>query len=371
MPRAILLVVLIDTTAAWRGFAPGFRAPARTHFAYYVNASFCDDVLPRFFDDRLVSLDVVRCEDVKAAVRAGFDAWQHNADVVFYETDDASVANVTVGAGGALTERVLGRGSWKASGGGDIFVNADVCWYADAPFCHVVRGHLLVLQCALAVACGVGLTAVLSLLFSRPVLWFDETLRVLAWVLLLAPPIAYVGAVLPCERCHDFVAVVTHEAGHVLGIAHPDEAGPSGQQQQCGCGASAAACPTDAVRPEDAASIMKAVLTSRSTVCLSADDARAVRTLYGGDCAAPVFCYASDDPSGAYRIVVALAYAFAVAWVFVRSRTLVWRAWRRCRRVRRPSPPPPSPPRRPAVAARAQWATRPRVHPGAPPRHGH
>jgi hypothetical protein len=130
MPRSAFLVALVDATLAWRVFDAGFRAPARTRFAYHVDASFCDDVLPRYFDDRLVSLDVVRCEDVKAALRAGFDSWQHNADVVFYETENASVADVTVGAK-ALTAQALGVASWRRSeGGGDILVDADACWYA-------------------------------------------------------------------------------------------------------------------------------------------------------------------------------------------------------------------------------------------------
>jgi len=100
MPRSAFLVALVDATLAWRVFDAGFRAPARTRFAYHVDASFCDD------------------------------SWQQNADVVFYETENASVADVTVGAK-ALTAQALGVASWRRSeGGGDILVDADACWYA-------------------------------------------------------------------------------------------------------------------------------------------------------------------------------------------------------------------------------------------------
>ena len=61
-------------------------------------------------------------------------------------------------------------------------------------------------------------------------------------------------------------------------------------------------------------------------MCLSRDDTDAVRTVHGGPCDDPVWCYDIPSVSGYVRVAVVLLYSFVLAAsvVFCRNRLRNW-----------------------------------------------
>jgi hypothetical protein len=224
-----------------------------------------------------------------------------------------------------------------------VFVDVDTCWYTDSAYCYALHRHAGLVYAVLGVAWFAAVVGVASLL-CRPVAPFGGTVRLVVWAVFGAPPLVYWGAIAPCWQCYDFTAVMTHEVGHVLGFAHPDEGA-----NRCGCGNETVPCaPTS--EP-----IMHSIARHRANACLTRDDVDAARTVYGGDCAAPVRCYATLSYAGFARFAVALLYALAFAWLAVSARIVVWRWWR-AHRTR-------------ATAVRpAALATRPHLPPRPPTR---
>ena len=188
------------------------------------------------------------------------------------------------------------------------------------------RRDARLLQVALAGAWGLALAAVALLVLRRA--WLGAAARrapvlarLLLWTVVAAAPLAYASVVRPCLTCHDLVAVLMHEVGHLPGLGHPTDAAPGA----CGCGAnaSAAAAAAGGACAGRAAgdAVMHAVALRRPRACLGRDDADAARTLYGGDCAAPVRRYdGGADRAGYARIAVALVYAFLAGWLVVALR---------------------------------------------------
>jgi hypothetical protein len=138
---------------------------------------------------------------------------------------------------------ILGRASWVSRPGSNasvpLVLEVGACWYTDAAFCRAVQLHGPAIGATLGSVWAVAAVAVAVVLY-RPVMPFDATARLLVWTVFLAPPLAYWGVIAPCVRCHDFVAVIAHEAGHALGLAHSDEGGIG----MCGCGADTVPCVT-------------------------------------------------------------------------------------------------------------------------------
>lgn len=278
--------------AAWTPLAPAGRPPPRT---YRVATDFCAAVLARFRDDGFLSWRVLQCADVRALVRDAFDVWEHNSAHAFHETVRAD-ADLTVG-----TDALDGRVGVARRGASSFTValDAGACWYADRAFCHAVVRERTTLAAVLAC---VWMTAVwfTALGFVEP-LW--TAVRLLLWVVVAAVPIFAFDSLLPCLECYDFAAVMVHEVGHVLGVGHTDAA----EGRTCGCGANASACAVAGT------GVMYATTQTRATACLTRDDADAVRTLHGGECAAPVWCYEAVVSSGFTRLATALVYSFLVA----------------------------------------------------------
>jgi hypothetical protein len=262
------------------------------------------------------------CADVRRAVRAGFDAWAHaSPGVDLVET--AGGANVTVSAA-ALPPRRLAEAA-----GGDLVLSTAACWHADPAFCGPVRAHAALVDAGVGVAWLAACAAVVALETPRAAPPRGAQ-RVAAWGIAVAAPLAYAGAVRPCTACADLGGAVAHEVGHLLGLGHADDA--STAAHTCGCGARARA----ARAPCGGGALMDAVLVPTApTGCLRADDADAVRTLYGGACADPVWCY--EGSAGYARVAVALAYGHAAALLVVGARNACARraARRRARGARR------------------------------------
>ena len=260
-----------------------------------------------FWDDRLLPRDV----STRAAVRRALDSWEHVAPTVrFVEAEHGARADVRFVTVPTLSEE--GRSRILAQVHGDtVQIANDVCWYTDPGFCE----DILPWQPLFLMAWGVSFVTVGVLVCQTPTY---PTLRLVAWTGVFAPPLLYWGALVPCVHCYDFVATMVHEAGHLLGLGHPDE----GDKNRCGCGGAARAC--NATRT----AVMHSDLQRRTTSCPQPDDANGARSLYAPHaCADPVWCYETHEASGVARVAVAAVLGFALAWAVVSVRH-VWHTMR-------------------------------------------
>lgn len=319
----------------WTPFSTPRRNLTQT---YHIDASFCDGVRPRFRESVLFTWSSFGCDDVRTIVRASFDAWQHNSPLSFVESLDRSDAGILLSRA-ALDDGIVGLAR-RSVLGEEIEVDGDACWYTDRDFCHAVSRDRDVLYGVLLTAWVLSLASVLALL-CRPLKPFQGVWRLLSWSVALAVPLLYFGAVRPCTSCYDFASVMMHEIGHVLGLGHSDDA-----NQTCGCGGARRPC---GARDTDPTILMHSALQRRRRTCLSRDDADGARTLYGGRCDDPVWCYESYDVSGYHRVLVALVYSLAVSLVVVGVRNAIDGKGRDGPPEQLPRPVPPRPPvRRPA-----------------------
>ena len=71
---------------------------------------------------------------------------------------------------------------------------------------------------------------------------------------------------------------------------------------------------------------MTAYSVHRADACPLTDDVDAVRTLYGGNCSEPIWCYEKKSLAGTARIAVAIVLSFVVSWIVVTLRVLCVRA---------------------------------------------
>lgn len=245
------------------------------------------------------------CREVHARVRRGFDAWQINAPVQFQETASPS-AMLTVNTAW-LAPGTLGRATADS-----IQLDRGACWYMDRGLCH----SLSVEGATIGIAIGWALSILLALLFVAqwPPWPYLGAVRVVVWTAVIALPLLYWTSVRPCFECHDLEATIAHEVGHLLGIGHADSATVT----YCGCGATRRPGPCN----ESSTAIMHSVALHRPSMCLMRDDVDAARTLLGGTCDDPVWCYEHSLYGGLAQSLVAVCYGVlgALVVVFVRNR---------------------------------------------------
>lgn len=295
---------------------------------YEVNTSFCDALLPRMREDSVLSWRRFECEQLRTIVRNAFDAWVHNSQggVFAWEVLE-EVGNVVINAHAfAPDANVVATVSHGVQT--IVDVNAAKCWYTDNAFCYDMQRLDMLLYIVLSFVWSVALVVLLHLLCypPRP---YAAARRLLAWTVVIAVPVVYVGVMRPCLNCYDLEATLMHEVGHVLGFDHSD--GP--QVQTCGCrttNASVVLEPRTSCgdsTSDSTSDIMHSHTQRRARSCLSHDDVNGLRTVYGTDCAAPVWCYNGASSAGYARLAVALVYALLAATVVVGVRDAVYRSW--------------------------------------------
>ena len=292
---------------------PGTVRPVRY---YRVADDFCDGVRSRFFEDWMFTWKRLTCEDLHTMIRHAFDSWQYNSENVFYETRNETGADVVIGTEWLEQRQWIALARRSTRDPGEIHVDMDQCWYTDRHFCHAVDRDTVPLFTGLGLTWVGFLCIALYNLCRRPIAYVSIP-RILVWVVVLAVPMLALGSLLPCLSCYDFTAIMIHEVGHVLGFGHSNDANLT---QTCGCGGDARLC---AEVVSDTGSVMHSVAQRRNTLCLSQDDVDAVRSIYGGVCGDPIWCYEFPTAYGYTRVSTAILYSFIVASaiVFVRNRT--------------------------------------------------
>lgn len=329
---------IVVNVLGW-AISKNFQALPSSHIGYYVDASFCNLVLPHFHEDSFLSWQHFGCEDLRSMLRKSFDVWEHNSGISFDETFDSTRASLIVDVDeGFNDERTLAYWTdpYPHNPNSTTFIrlNPNHCWYTDHEFCYIVhtyRNLFLSLLVSLFTAALLFLTFVICRTSTRRV---DSVLRLVIWTVLFMPPLVYVSTVRPCDQCYDFMMVLMHEVGHALQLHHPNVV-ESGIEHRCGCKENSVVTDVPLCGPKyDSDSIMFSKAPHRDMACLSRDDVDAVRTLYGGACDEHVRCYRVVHFASLFRIAIALVYSFVFSWGIVVFRNMAGRAWRRAQRKR-------------------------------------
>ena len=288
---------------------------------YKIDASFCDVMLPRFIEDWYFTWRGISCTDIHAFVRTALDMWQHNSLVSFHEieTEDADITFRAETASSSQLAITMFGNETDAT----LMFNVDKCWYTDREFCAAVSNNIYPLLSS-AIVSFISSTMVVTYNICNPINKLDSIVRLLSWTLLLSSVLSIVVIIFPCIRCRDFTTTVMHEAGHVIGIGHTDDPG----DHYCGCGENVTLCSSSP------SAVMFSQVVISDSLCLAQDDIDAVRSLYGGPCNDPNWCYSSVSMTGLSRFSMSLVYSFMIAYGVVLLRNLGAVVYRRSMRHR-------------------------------------
>jgi hypothetical protein len=138
-----------------------------------------------------------------------------------------------------------------------------------------------------------------------------------AWLLLLFPPLFYASVFRPCTECYDFRQVLTHEAGHLLGLDHPDI---EGRNMRATAPMSGATCRSEALHARGMAdapaeSMMLRLAQHSQHGCLSDDDLEGLNFLYPtcDGALSAVRCDKSSSRVGLLRLCTSIGLPLTVA----------------------------------------------------------
>ena len=288
---------------------------------YALSDTFCSDLIPHFWEDRLLSFKTIDCGYLSQSVRAAFDAWHHNIpEIVFVETSQDN-ARVLISANTMdMNTLAIAQGVWTPLSTIQTTMHIQLddtsCWLTDSSFCHEVVIQETFVYTVLGTVWGIS-TVFVGVILCLPYNRVDAIFRLVAWSNFFAAPLVLWGAIVPCLQCYDFVTTVVHEIGHLLGLGHADDA-----FQMCGCGSAADICNSSLLEESP---VMWSSILKREKACPAQNDVDGIRTLYHGNCNASLWCYDSTSYAGFARMAVALVYSFTLSWVMVCLRTFACR----------------------------------------------
>lgn len=290
-----------------RPFSPPNTPMPKT--LYYVDERFCDIFLLQFFQNRFLSW-TFDCTDLMTLIRRAFDAWEHNAlRLGFQETSSPQLAHLRIldatrATDGGTSADVLGLYKFERGVGATIRLSSNRCWYTDHGLCFLVHSHQLFLSTLTFGGFGLMMLVIFSTCKSERI-W----LRFAAWIVACACGVFYAVALRPCLDCHDFLMTLMHEIGHSIHLRHPDKISNFVAHYD-GCSEW-----NDALRTTQLVNhtIMHSISKYRPIACISQDDADAIRTLYGGACQDPIWCYETVHFSSCTRFAILLVYSFLFA----------------------------------------------------------
>jgi hypothetical protein len=318
--------MLWSVSVAWSTLVTQQNLGCNHTLNYAFSETLCTELQSQFWETRLLTLDPIDCTFVATSIRAAFDIWHHNVpSLTFIETPTTSASLViSTLDGGYDNSRTLAsaHGVWQCDQHRPVYLQIhlddDRCWYTDREFCHWVEAHTRVAYSLAGLVWGVSSVGVVCVCL-QPFHAIDPTVRILTWTVFFAGPLLLWGAFLPCAQCFDFVTVMVHEIGHVLGLGHTDSPG-----QLCGCGSNVTQCTVETLATKQ--HVMWSSPGRRRNSCPSQNDVDGVRTLYGDPCNLPLQCYTFKSYRGFTRVALAVLYAFIFAWMAmcVRNASRAW-----------------------------------------------
>ncbi|KAG8466002.1 hypothetical protein KFE25_005572 [Diacronema lutheri] len=391
---------------------------------FAISDDFCSLMVARFSENYLLRrvpnpLQFVSCEDINDSIKRAMNTWSDNSAFIKFVTTACDTSRSdrrkctpellisTSPRTSAIGERVAAFVLHQPEGGmygrqpittagvvardeleitqAELTFVLDVCWFMDPTFCSqfhlalvdfastttVVRMILLLswIIAAVVFAFRVGkyLTAYahggwdgISVEMDRTEAKLWHSLFMIFF--LITPPAFYFFVYLPCIECYDFESAMTHELGHVLGFAHPDEFPDVDRMalkplslRTCKLNGPADWLASKAVgyiadqdddvlpsRPSDSAdSVMYSLTTFRSRSCLTDNDLDGLNYLYPS-CdktvvrQPPSLCVKAQRNIGWLRLAATIAIPFvaAVASTIATSQLLNRRLRRRASSLR-------------------------------------
>ena len=136
MPFAAVLAA----AAGWT-FTPSPFLDPDTVATYRLDSSVCGRLLPKLYEDSLLTWSSFGCDDVRAIVRESFDEWEYNGRLSFEEVT-ADSAQVTVRVEHISIPSTLATAT-RYSTHAVITLDRSECWYTDRAFCASVRDNVV------------------------------------------------------------------------------------------------------------------------------------------------------------------------------------------------------------------------------------